>query len=101
MKKILIHGSGHKATSWNKTIEYIKNNTDIFFPELSSILNGKEANYDNLYSSFVKYCNNIDEKLVLPIKCLNLCLVFKMLFLSFYQKHFLKLWLLIKRILLF
>ena len=63
MKKILIHGSGHKATSWNKTIEYIKNNTDIFFPELSSILNGKEANYDNLYSSFVKYCNNIDEKI--------------------------------------
>ena len=63
MKKILIHGSGHKSTSWNKTLENIKNNNDILCPELSSILNDKEANYDNLYSSFVKYCNNIDRKI--------------------------------------
>ena len=63
MKKILIHGSGHKATSWDKTIEYIKNNNDILCPELSSILDGKVASYDNLYSSFVKYCNNIDKKI--------------------------------------
>ena len=63
MKKILIHGSGHKATSWNKTIEYIKNNNDILCPELSLILNGKEANYDNLYASFVKYCNDIEGKI--------------------------------------
>ena len=63
MKKILIHGSGHKATSWNKTMEYIENNNDILCPELSSLLNGKEATYNNLYSSFVKYCNNIDGKI--------------------------------------
>ena len=63
MKKILIHGSGHKATSWNKTIEYIKNNNDILCPELSSILNGKEVSYDNLYASFVKYCNDIESKI--------------------------------------
>ena len=63
MKKIFIHGSGHKATSWNKTIENIKNNNDVLCPELSSILNGKEATYNNLYSSFVKYCNNIDGKI--------------------------------------
>ncbi len=63
MKKILIHGSGHKATSWNKTIEYIKNNNDILCPELSSILNGKEVSYDNLYASFVKYCNDIEGKI--------------------------------------
>lgn len=63
MKKILIHGSGHKATSWNKTMEYIENNNDILCPELSSLLNGKEATYNNLYSSFAKYCNNIDGKI--------------------------------------
>ena len=63
MKKIFIHGSGHKATSWKKTIENIKNNNDVLCPELSSILNGKEATYNNLYSSFVKYCNNIDGKI--------------------------------------
>ena len=63
MKKIFIHGSGHRGASWNETISYMKDNQDILYPDLSSILNGKEANYDNLYSSFVKYCNNIDEKI--------------------------------------
>ena len=61
MKKVLIHGSGHKATSWNKTLEYI--NDDVLCPELSSILDGKEASYDNLYASFVKYCNDIEGKI--------------------------------------
>ncbi len=58
--KILVHGSGHKATSWNKTISYMTNNEDIVCPNLSSILEGKEASYENLYSSFVKCCNEID-----------------------------------------
>ncbi len=58
--KIFVHGSGHKATSWEKTISYMTNNEDIVSPNLSSILKGKEANYENLYSSFVKYCNEFD-----------------------------------------
>ncbi len=32
-------------------------------PNLSSILNGKQAVYTNLYSSFSDYCNRIDEQL--------------------------------------
>ena len=58
--KIFVHGSGHKATSWNKTISYMTDNEDIVCPNLSSILEGKEASYENLYSSFVKYCNEFD-----------------------------------------
>lgn len=58
--KIFVHGSGHKATSWEKTISYMTNNEDIVCPNLSSILGGKEASYENLYSSFVKYCNEFD-----------------------------------------
>ena len=61
--KILIHGSGHKADSWNKVITYMSNDKDILCPNLSEILNGKEASYDNLYSSFVEYCNKIDGKI--------------------------------------
>ncbi len=57
---ILVHGSGHKATSWNETISYMTNAEDIMCPNLSSILEGKEASYENLYSSFVKYCSKID-----------------------------------------
>ena len=58
--KIFVHGSGHKATSWEKTISYMTSNEDIVCPNLSSILEGKEASYENLYSSFVKYCNEFD-----------------------------------------
>ena len=58
--KILVHGSGHKAASWDKIISYMGDNEDIVCPNLSSILEGKEASYENLYSSFVKYCNEID-----------------------------------------
>ena len=63
MKKILIHGLGHKAASWDKVISYMNNDKDILCPNLSTILNGKEASYDNLYSSFAEYCNKIEEKI--------------------------------------
>lgn len=60
MKKILIHGSGHKAASWNETISHMEISDDILCPNLVSILEGKEANYTNLYSSFIEYCGKID-----------------------------------------
>lgn len=63
MKKNLVHGSGHKATSWIKTIEYIKDKKEILCPDLSKILKDKEASYENLYSSFVEYCNAVDGKI--------------------------------------
>lgn len=43
MKKILIHGSGHKAISWQETISYMKDQKDILCPDLCSILNGQDA----------------------------------------------------------
>ena len=60
MKKVLVHGSGHKATSWNETISYMKDSGEVLCPNLFSILNGKEPTYDNLYASFAEYCNQID-----------------------------------------
>ena len=60
MAKILIHGSGHKAASWNETISHMENSDDILCPNLVSILEGKEASYGNLYSSFIEYCSKID-----------------------------------------
>ena len=63
MKKILIHGSGHRADSWTKVIEYMNNDKDMLCPNLDTILNGKEASYTNLYSSFAEYCNKIDGKI--------------------------------------
>ena len=40
MAKILIHGSGHKAASWNETISHMENSDDILCPNLVSILEG-------------------------------------------------------------
>lgn len=60
MAKILIRGSGHKAASWNETISHMENSDDILCPNLVSILEGKEASYVNLYSSFIEYCGKID-----------------------------------------
>lgn len=60
MKKILIHGSGHKAISWQETISYMKDQKDILCPDLCSILNRQDATYENLYTSFVEYCSRID-----------------------------------------
>lgn len=60
MKKILIHGSGHKAASWNETISYMGEDKAFLCPELSAILAGKEASYANLYAAFVEYCGAID-----------------------------------------
>lgn len=63
MKKIFIHGSGHKAESWKATLSYMKNSGDILCPDLSSILKGKEATYENLYAAFIEYCGRIDGRI--------------------------------------
>ena len=58
-KVILIHGSGHKAASWNETVSRLDCRGDVLCPELSSLLMGKEASYPNLYASFADYCAQI------------------------------------------
>lgn len=60
MTKVFIHGSGHKSSSWNEVVKNMHYNEDILCPDLSSILNGKEASYSHLYSSFVEYSNGIE-----------------------------------------
>ena len=62
MNLILLHGSGHKASSWDKTIVHLddKVGREIFCLELSDILGGKKADYRELCASFADYCNTID-----------------------------------------
>lgn len=55
-KTILIHGSGHRADSWRETISYLDHQEDILCPELSVILNGREASFPNLRAAFAQYC---------------------------------------------
>ena len=58
-KKVFIHGSGHKADSWQETISHMAGNEDILCPELCSLLDGKEASYANLYASFAAFCEKL------------------------------------------
>jgi len=57
---ILVHGSGHKARSWEKTISHMGETENIFCPDLAAILAGNEASFSNLYAAFVQYCNEIE-----------------------------------------
>lgn len=61
-RKILVHGSGHRAESWNETTSYMTDKETILCPDLSAILHGNQATYANLYASFVKYCSNVEGK---------------------------------------
>lgn len=63
MKKILVHGSGHKAASWNETISYMADKREVLCPNLYEVLDGKKASYMNLYASFTEYCNQMDGKI--------------------------------------
>lgn len=63
MKKIFIHGLGQKADAWGKTISYMENGGDILCPDLAAILDGKEADYKNLYAAFSEFCGRMDGKL--------------------------------------
>ena len=54
-KVILIHGSGHKAASWNETVSRLDCRGDVLCPELSSLLMGKEASYPNLRAAPSKH----------------------------------------------
>lgn len=66
MAYILVHGLGHKVTSWKETVSYMDGDGEIFCPDLTTILNGKDATYTNLYASFVEYCSSYNAQI-------NLC----------------------------
>ena len=55
-KTILLHGSGHRTDSWRETISYLDRREDVLCPELSAILNGREASFPNLRAAFAQYC---------------------------------------------
>lgn len=62
MTKIWIHGSGHTSSSWNEVVENMRDSEDIVCPELSALLDGEAASYSHLYSSFVRYCDEMEGK---------------------------------------
>lgn len=63
MKIILIHGTGHRADSWNQTVRLMDEKLDIVCPDLNTLLHHQEARYANLYSAFSDYCQSFNDSL--------------------------------------
>ena len=59
-KRILIHGSGHKASSWQETVSHLEDRGDILCPDLCALLAGRPASYETLCAAFAEYCDHID-----------------------------------------
>lgn len=66
MKYILLHGLGQKASSWDKILSFLPDNTETVCPELRDFFVEGNCCYSQLYSSFCEYCNTFSEPL-------NLC----------------------------
>lgn len=67
MKNILLHGLGQNNNSWNKTIEYLKEDKiETISPNLYEITRTDSKDYKKMYNAFSQFCNNQKEKL-------NLC----------------------------
>ena len=65
-KTIFLHGLGQTSSCWSKTIENIGIEERAVCPNLSTLVQGREANYENLYAAFSDICNEHSEKV-------NLC----------------------------
>ena len=63
MGYVFIHGLGQNSSSWDQTVSYLARHRHVNCPDLSKMLHEKEATYHNLYSSFVHYCEQIDQPL--------------------------------------
>ena len=71
MKYVFVHGISQKPSSWDEVISYLqeKISFDTLCPNWWSLLNGKDATYENVYTAFVDEINaHNNEK-----KSLSLC----------------------------
>ena len=59
MTTVFLHGLGQTGASWNKTIALLPNENVCLCPNLSELLVGKQATFQNLYAGFESYCDRI------------------------------------------
>lgn len=60
MNYILLHGLGQTSSSWDETIQTLNEEWNIFCPNLSDWILGKQPCYDTLYKVFENYCEQFD-----------------------------------------
>ena len=65
MQRILLHGLGQAASSWQPTVERLAEPADVRCPALFDWLSGGPAGYDALYAGFSAYCRSFQSPLAL------------------------------------
>lgn len=63
MRQIFLHGLGQTPESWSETIAQLSSAEPCVCPNLSEILEGKEAAYQNLYEAVSAICNQSGEEI--------------------------------------
>ena len=64
MINILVHGLGQDEKSWNEVKKQLNNNgINVETPNLFSIVQNYQVNYENMYRTFADYCNSFNEKI--------------------------------------
>lgn len=59
MTTVFLHGMGQTGASWDETIALLPNENVCLCPNLSELLVGKQASFQNLYAGFESYCDRI------------------------------------------
>ena len=59
MTTVFLHGLGQTGASWNETVALLPNENVCLCPNLSELLVGKQATFQNLYAGFESYCDRI------------------------------------------
>lgn len=57
MSYIFVHGLGQNPSSWNEVISRFSSDVQANCIDLSSLSNGGDTTYENLYSVFEEHCN--------------------------------------------
>ena len=65
MKQIYLHGLGQNPDSWSKVIEQFETAEHSMCPDLSELVQGQDATYQNLYAAFSAMCDEIEEDICL------------------------------------
>lgn len=62
MTTVLLHGLGESPESWAPVLQVLSPEGDYRCPSLLDFLAGQKATYQNLYSAFCAYCDNLPKK---------------------------------------
>lgn len=65
MASILVHGLGQTASSWEKVKIRLRNEGEVFCPDLYAIMGTAQPDYSAIYNAFSAYCDQIEGPLYL------------------------------------